>query len=196
MADDETLAFYAANAARYVQDGSDRPNPHLTTFLDSLPQGARILELGSGSGRDAAIMLAKGFDVDATDASPELAAQAATRLGRAVAILRFNQLDARVAYDAVWASASLLHAPASELAEDLRKIHTALRPGGLLTASFKAGNGEGRDRLGRYYNYPDRNALMGYFQAAANWRALSLEAHQGTGYDRQPTEWLWVIARK
>lgn len=117
-------------------------------------------------------------------------------MGRAVAILRFDELDARAAYDAVWASASLLQAPASELADDLRRIHAALRPDGLLTASFKAGNGEGRDRLGRYYNYPDRDALIGYFQAAASWRALSLEANHGTGYDRQPTEWLWISARK
>lgn len=196
MADDETLAFYARNAAEYVRDDGGRPDARLHAFLDALPAGAHILELGSGSGRDAATMLERGFDVHATDASPELAAEAEVRLGRPVAIMRFDQLDAQVAYDGVWACACLLHAPAEELTDDLRRIHAALRVGGLLTASFKAGNGAGRDRFGRYYNYPDRDTLLGHFHAAADWQGVELESNAGSGYDRQPTQWLWVNARK
>jgi SAM-dependent methyltransferase len=70
--------------------------------------------------------------------------------------MRFDQLEESAAYDGVWASASLLHAPAAELTSDLARIHRALKPGGLFVASFKAGNGEGRDMFGRYYNYPMR----------------------------------------
>ncbi|MHA6688999.1 class I SAM-dependent methyltransferase [Devosia sp. A449] len=195
MADDETLAFYANNAADYVRDGGDRPTPRLVAFLDALTPGARILELGTGRGRDAAVMLERGFDVDATDASPELAAEASTRLGRMVRMLRFDELDAPATYDAVWACACLLHAPAAELTDDLRRIHAALRPGGLFTASFKAGTGEGRDRFGRYYNYPDRDTLLAHFRAAAGWSSLQLEEVAGNGYDRAPTQWLWVTAR-
>tara|TARA_R110002124_G_scaffold284320_2_gene461333 strand:+ start:14021 stop:14605 length:585 start_codon:yes stop_codon:yes gene_type:complete len=152
MADDATLAFYATNAADYVRDNPgqpDQPGPRLLAFLDALAPAACVLELGSGSGRDAAAMLARGFAVQATDASPELAAQAEQRLGRPVRILRFDELDAQASYDGVWANASLLHAPATELTDDLRRIHAALRPGGLFAASFKAGTGEGRDSFGR-----------------------------------------------
>ena len=101
MADDPTLDFYARNAAEYVQHGAGEPRAQLVALMAALPSGARVLELGSGSGRDAAAMLERGFDVDATDASPELAAEGARRIGRPVRIMRFDQLDAVEAYDAV-----------------------------------------------------------------------------------------------
>lgn len=196
MADKTTLDFYAANAATYVQHGDDEPNARLTQFIAALPAGAHVLELGAGSGRDAAHMLAQGLDVDATDASPDLAAEAAKRLGRPVRQLRFDELEAEAAYDGIWASASLLHAPASELTDDLARIHRALRPGGLFVASFKAGNGEGRDRFGRYYNYPDAETLLAHYRSAAPWASLTLDAVMGSGYDNEPTQWLWVSARQ
>lgn len=196
MTDDKTLAFYAANAGDYVRDGDDTPAPQLLAFMAALRPGARVLELGAGSGRDAARMLAEGLDVDATDASPELAAEAGARIGRPVRLLRFDEIDMHEAYDGVWACACLLHAPASELTGYLRRIHAALGPDGLFVSSFKAGNGEGRDGFGRYYNYPDRDTLLAHFHAAAGWSTLSLEEVEGSGYDRLPTQWLWVTARK
>lgn len=197
MPDDPTLAFYADHAATYVEHGADRAlHPQLAAFMAALAPGATVLELGSGSGRDAAAMLAGGFDIHPSDASPQLAAQAEQRLGRPVRIMRFDELADSEAYDGVWASASLLHAPVSELTGDLARIHHALRPGGLFVASFKAGTGEGRDRFGRYYNYPDAATLLDHYRAAAPWTSLALHSVEGSGYDKMPAEWLWVTARR
>ncbi|MBE7732742.1 class I SAM-dependent methyltransferase [Devosia faecipullorum] len=196
MPDDKTLEFYAREASHYVQHGADAPDPHLNAFIAALPPGARVLELGSGSGRDAAFMRANGLDIDPTDASAQLAAEATKRIGLPVRLLRFDELDAVAAYDGVWACASLLHAPAAELTADLTRIFTALRPGGLFVASFKAGTGEGRDRFGRYYNYPDAATLLDHYRQAAPWTSLALQSVEGSGYDKKPTEWLWVTARR
>ena len=196
MADDDTLKFYAENAATYVQHASGNPSPQLTAFADALPPKARVLELGTGSGRDAGYLLSCGFDVEPSDASPELAAEAQRLLGRPVRIMRFDQLEAMDSYDGVWASASLLHAPASELSSDLTRIHHALKPSGLFVASFKAGTGEGRDSFRRYYNYPDAETLMAHYRDAADWAALDRKTMSGSGYDNLPTEWLWVTARR
>ncbi|MEO5804889.1 class I SAM-dependent methyltransferase [Devosia sp.] len=196
MADDATLQFYAENAAEYVRHGAYRPSPQLEQFLAALPPGADILELGTGGGHDAAAMLARGFNVTPSDASTALAAEAEHLLKRLVRILAFNALDDVAAYDGVWASASLLHAPASELTDDLSRIHHALRPAGRLVASFKAGDGEGRDQFGRYYNYPSAETLMTHFRDAASWTGLDLSQIDGTGYDKLPTRWLWVTAVK
>jgi SAM-dependent methyltransferase len=196
MADDETLRFYADNAATYAARGQGTPEAELQTFLGRLHSGARILELGTGGGNDAASMIALGFDVHPTDASPELAAQAQPRLGRPVRIMRFDELVEESAYDGVWANACLLHAPSAELTDDLARIHRALRPGGWFVASFKAGSGEGRDTFGRYYNYPDRATLEGHYVSAAPWAELAITERLGSGYDNQPTLWHWVTARK
>jgi SAM-dependent methyltransferase len=195
MADDNTLRFYAENAATYVRH-QRRIGRHLADFLAALPVGAKILELGTGGGDDAAHLLAQGFDIHPTDASPELAAEASRHIGRPVQVMRFDELDAAALYDGVWASASLLHAPASELAGNLTQIHRALKPGGLFVASFKAGHGEGRDQFGRYYNYPSAETLLAHYRAAAAWTELELTEEDGTGYDALPTRWLWVSARR
>lgn len=196
MADDETLRFYADNAATYAARSPGGLSEQLEAFLGRLPAGARILELGTGGGQDAAVMLERGFAVQPTDASPELAAQAATRLGRPVRIMRFDELAEHRAYDAVWANACLLHAPRSELTQDLSRIHHALRPGGLFVASFKSGTGEGRDTFGRYYNYPDRTTLEGHYTASAPWTDLAITERLGSGYDNLPTVWHWVTATR
>lgn len=88
MADASTLQFYAANAQAYVQHGNEQPGEQLLAFIHALPAGARVLELGTGSGRDAAHMLARGLAVDPTDGSPDLAQEAAKRLatGSAIAV--------------------------------------------------------------------------------------------------------------
>lgn len=196
MADDQTLRFYAANAQTYAGRTRQRDHRQLDAFLAGLPPGGEVLELGTGGGQDAAHMLARGFVVTPTDASAELAAEAAALLGRPVTLMAFNQLEATEAYDGVWASAALLHAPASELTDDIARIHRALRLGGHLVASFKAGTGEGRDGLGRYYNYPTAETLLDHFRSAAAWAALTLSEVDGGGYDGLPTRWLWVHAAK
>ncbi|WP_449394074.1 class I SAM-dependent DNA methyltransferase [Devosia riboflavina] len=195
MTDDPTLRFYADNAATYAQHVTTPTGQQLSAFLALLPSGCKILELGCGNGRDAAHMLALGFDVDATDGTPELAAEAERRIGQPVRILRFEQLDAIAAYDGIWACASLLHAPAGDLVDILSRIHCALRPDGVFTASFKAGNGEGHDSLGRYFNYPSAEHLRADY-ASAGWHDVVLETRMGSGYDAKPTEWLWVTARR
>lgn len=195
MPDLATLKFYADNAAEYVQHAR-QPSPQLAQFLTHLPPGCTILELGTGNGRDAAAMLAAGFEVTPSDASPELAAEAQARLGLPVRIMAFHELEDVALYDGVWACAALLHAPRDELTDDLARIFRALRPGGHLMASFKAGNSEGRDALGRYYNYLDADDLRAHLIDSAPWSAISITELQGSGDDNQPTRWLWVEAVK
>lgn len=196
MSDDDTLQFYADNAATYAQHAAGRATPELDAFLAKLRPGAAILELGTGGGHDAAHMLARGFDVTPTDASVGLAEEAGRLIGRPVRLMAFHQLEDIAAYDAVWACAALLHAPRAELTADFTRIHRALRPGGLLTASFKAGDAEGRDRFGRYYNYLSAETLAAHLHASGDWPEAEITAVDGGGYDGLPTRWLWLNARR
>lgn len=178
-----TLQFYAKEAPVYTGSGKNGVSRHLQTFLEYLPKGAKVLELGCGGGRDAEAMLAAGFDVTPTDGIPEIAAQAEKRLKRPVQIMRFDELNATEEFDAVWANASLLHVPKAALADILRLIHKALVPNGLLFASYKAGEAEGRDRHGRYFNYPSRAELVETYHSSAAWETVSVVEHMGGGYD-------------
>ncbi len=194
--DARTLAFYAAEAPVYIASGASGVSRYLDAFLDRLPDGAAILELGCGGGRDAAHMIARGFVVDPTDGVAEIAAKAEARLGRPVRVMRFDELAAEARYDAIWASASLLHVPRGDLTGVIARIHRALQPGGLHFASYKGGGTEGRDRFGRYFNYLACEEVESIYRDAAAWDILDLSEGVGGGYDGAQGPWVRITARR
>ncbi len=190
--DDRTLNFYTREAAAYttrVQGASERRLQH---FLAGLPAGGVVLELGCGAGQDSEFMIARGFAVRPTDGTPEIARAAERRLGIPVATLLFDELDESETCDGIWANACLLHVPRADLAAILKRIHAALKPGGVFHASFKAGRAEGRDQFDRYYNYPSE-AWLRELYGAFDWE-IAIEAGFGSGFDNKPTDWLYVTA--
>ena len=57
MGDAETLAVYDAKAGDYAAlTDRDRPGVHLRAFIEAMPKGARVLDLGCGPGTSAAEM--------------------------------------------------------------------------------------------------------------------------------------------
>jgi SAM-dependent methyltransferase len=194
--DEETLQFYRGNAEAYAKRTFTSRQARLMAFLAPLPPGASILELGCGAGGDTAEMLARGFDVRATDGSPEMAAVASKHLGRTVETLLFHDLDAVDAYDAVWANACLLHVPRAELADILARIWRAMKAEGVFYASYKEGDGDGRDTLNRYYNYPSPDWLRATYSEAGNWNSLSIETGEVIGFDDKMAKMLIVVAGK
>ncbi|RYF93912.1 MAG: class I SAM-dependent methyltransferase [Caulobacteraceae bacterium] len=192
--DAATLAFYEATAQEYAARREAEVNPALERFIEAVGPGGAVLELGCGGGQDALVMTGAGLRVTATDGSPALAAQASARLGRPVKVMTFVQLREEGRYDGIWANASLLHAPADALHDILGRAWRALKPGGLMFASFKAGEGPGRDALGRYYNFPSRAGIENSFRQAAPWSDLSIETVTGGGYDGVERSWLLVWA--
>jgi SAM-dependent methyltransferase len=193
--DDPTLQFYRENAQAYA-DWAKGPSTRLTGFLASLPPGGAILELGCGAGNHTADMLAAGFSVHPTDGSPEMAVIASHRLGHPVQAMLFHELEAHEAYDGVWASACLLHVPRDELAGILARIHRALKLAGVFYASFKLGDGDGRDSLGRYYNYPTAQWLQSAYAKAGKWIALASDTSVIKSFDQEPATMQHVTVRK
>lgn len=194
--DRATLDFYDHEAPVYAASGKGGASRWLDDFMRALPPGARILELGCGGGGDAQALIARGFDVHPTDGSPAIAAKAAARLNRPVTVLRFDELADVEAYDAVWASASLLHVPFAALPDEVALVWRALKPGGLHLATYKAGGVAGRDGFGRYFNYPSRAALTTAYARAARWDVVSVEEYVGGGYDGGQGPWIAITARR
>lgn len=193
--DETTLQFYRRNAVSYSAWGK-APSARLIGFLGLLPRGGSILELGCGAGNHAAEMLARGFVLRATDGSPEMAEVASRKLNHPVEVMLFDQLDAREAYDGVWASACLLHVPKEELVGILARIHRALNPAGIFYASFKTGESDGRDSLGRYYNYPSADWLTTAYEAAGAWQTLKSDIEDIKSFDETPATMLHLVMRK
>jgi SAM-dependent methyltransferase len=195
-ADAETLRFYQQEAECYCEQTGAISSPALPGFLARLRPGASILELGCGSGRDTVEMLRLGYNATPTDGSPEMARQAENLLHGRVLVLEFGEIEDETRFDGVWAHACLLHIPLDYLGEVLSRIYKVLNSPGILFANFKEGAAEGRDRFGRYYNYPSLAALRDIFQQAAPWFALEIERSSGKGYDGAAVQWLNCTATK
>ena len=194
--DPQTLAFYQQNADHYIDDHPRDVASHIPAFLDLLPPAGTILELGCGGGIDAAYMTERGFVVDATDGVAEMAAKAARRLKRPVRIMKHHELDAFERYDAVIATASLLHVPKQDLSDILRRIWRSLIPGGWHVATYKTGHAEGWDDHHRYYNYPSLEELEACYKQAGLWSGLEIRASMGSGLFSGPCPWLTIQVQK
>jgi SAM-dependent methyltransferase len=193
--DEATLQFYRRNAESYAA-WAKGPSTRLISFLGLLPEGGTILELGCGAGSHAAEMLARGFVLRATDGSPEMAEIASRRLNHPVATMRFDELEEKEAFDGVWASACLLHVPKEDLAGILARIHRAMKAGGVFYASYKTGEGDGRDSLGRYYNYVSADWLRAAYAAAGPWQTISFDTSEIKSFDGTPDTLLHLVMRK
>lgn len=154
-----TLDYYNTNAAEFVQ-GTVNVDFQATQdrFLALLPRGARILDFGCGSGRDAKYFAERGYAVEATDGSAELCQLASDYTGLEVRCMLFSELDAVERYDGIWACSSILHLPWTELVDVLQKMRRATKAGGIIYTSFKYGSFSG-ERNGRYFTDLDEAGL-------------------------------------
>ena len=196
-ADQATLEFYSRESDRFREPPGDRDwvAKYMRPFAAALP-GRRVLELGCGAGRDAAALIEFGLDVEATDGCAEVARVAEQRLSKPVRVMRFDELDASERYDGIWASATLLHVPRPDLVDVLSRVWRALVPRGMLYASFKTGKPEGRDKFGRYFNYPTEDELREFLVRAGKWKSIEFDMNSGYGSDQVMTDWLHCLAQK
>lgn len=117
----------------------------MDSFQRHLPKG-RVLEIGSGGGRDAKELIARGYDYTGTDLSSGLIEQAQLNNPGARFVHRsVYQLDQEFpprSFEGFWASASLLHIPKGRILEALDQIHRVVTPNGIGFISVKQGEGE------------------------------------------------------
>lgn len=153
ISQNRTLDFYNTQAMQYVEEtvGLDVSNIR-NLFLNLIPEGGHILDLGCGSGRDSRFFLDHGYSVTAIDASSELAKLASEFIGKTVENRSFQELDYSETFDGIWACASLLHCSKLEMGSVMHKITQALKPNGIVYMSFKYGEGERVDERERFFN--------------------------------------------
>lgn len=195
----ETLRSYQARTHEYVEgthnvvDGAAKD--WIDRALSRLSAQAKILEVGSAFGRDAAYIKAQGFALECTDAVHAFVErlQSAGFNARQLNLLT----DALPGpYDLILANAVLLHFNRSEFAFALKNVFRALAPGGRLAISLKRGQGEGWSNhkldAPRFFFYWEQETLEPLLKDCGFREWAIAEAIT----DRLHTEWLFVIARK
>ena len=115
--------------------------------LDLVPESAGcVLDVGAGSGRDAAWFAAKGHRVVAVEPSAELRAAGKERHGSPDIRWMDDALPAldkvlrsKLTFDLIWLSAVWMHVPPSTRARAFRKLVSVMSPGGSMMLSLRHG---------------------------------------------------------
>lgn len=167
--DFRTLAFYDENASAY---SARKPRCEdikaLEFFMDELPNGSSICDLGCGNGWASASLVKNGHLVRAIDGAAGLAVEAKRMYGLDVEVASFDKFTFQNEFDGLWACWSLHHTPREAFPTLLAQVSKAVRSGGLLFFSVKGGPHEGRDKNDRLYAYYEWEELSKIIDSSIN----------------------------
>lgn len=193
---EKTLSYYNRQPDQFIRTAMEADMTEIRScFTKHLGPNARILDFGCGSGRDTKAFLEAGYIVEAIDGSEELCKKAAAYTGIPVKQMLFSDLNEKDRYDGIWANASILHLPRAELADVLQKLEKALRPQGILFASFKYGTFEGI-RTGRYYTDFTRDTLSAFWEKTTTLKIFDEWITNDTIPGREELQWINILARR
>ncbi len=165
---------------------------------DAMTRRERVLELGCGSGRDAAFLVRHGGigGLTATDGSPEMLREALKlhpELQGCLEELIFPEGLAGLAragrrYSGIYSIAALMHLSADDIAETARQLELITEPGGILFISVCTERDTPPSGDHRPFTLKPAEWWRSIFQEAG-FRMVEMKITTD-GLDRQNTSWL------
>ena len=196
MADQKTINVYDSNVDSYKKMVNKLPDLEpLQAFIAGLPEGADVLDWGSGPGYLASRMRDAGLNPVCVDASAEMVAAAREDYGLVARQAQFSALDEVAVYHGIWANFSLLHARRDDVPDLIKAASAALLPSGLLYLAVKSGTGEKRDDLGRLYTYFTQSELQAVLEQNS-FRLIRVFNGRSAGMSGKPEDWFGLLAGK
>lgn len=195
MSDRETIRVYSAQAQDYADLTTDaaHKDPLLQSFMEALPKGGRVLDLGCGPGVMSLIMAEAGLRVTALDVVAEMIALIPDHANIAPLHGDFDTSFGTNQFDGIWASFSLLHADRDALPRHLAALHTALKPKGQFHIGMKLGEATKRDAIGRRYTYVSETELKGLLDDAG-FTVTAQHTGRDKGLDGTYADWIVLRA--
>lgn len=194
----KTLQSYESKFVEYVTVTINTVQGSMKEWLDDatkgLPLDADILEVGSGSGRDAKYLHSKGYTVHCSDVPEGF-----------LTILKAQGFDTRRLnvvtdgidgiYDLVLANAVLLHFTDADMESVLSKVYNALSSNGRLAFSLMKGEGsqwtDNKIGASRYFNYWQQDELTELLHKTG-FKTVDIKLTTNS----KGVEWLMVVAAK
>ena len=144
--------YYEINAKRYAKETFPADmSEQYKRFLPLVREQARILDVGSGSGRDACYFQKKGYQVTALEPSKNLCREIRKVFSGKIVCSDIQSYQPDEGYDGIWACASFLHLRQKEVLRFFERIEVYLNDNGIVYLSGKNGIATGEGKDGRYF---------------------------------------------
>ena len=144
--------YYESNAERYASETfSADMSEQYQRFLPLLKKGAKILDVGSGSGRDVCYFQKQGYQATALEPSKNLCREIRKVFSGEIVCSDIQDYRPAERYDGIWACASLIHLQEEEVLCFFKKIDMYLNDNGIVYASGKSGISTGEVEDGRFF---------------------------------------------
>lgn len=140
----QTIDTYNIRAKEYDEEIIDFWETFPHSFLDTFEKnsGKRIINIGSGSGRDGLLLKDAGKEVVCIDASKEMVKLSSER-GLESVLADFNALPFEdETFDGAWAYTSLLHVSKESVDTPLDEIFRVIKPSGMFALGLIEGDTE------------------------------------------------------
>lgn len=198
----KTIEIYEKFGKKYVKDIEGLTPVEFSDFVKLLPPKGRVLDVGCAGGRDSKKFFQKGFEVIGIDLATSFLKEARRNAPK----VKFIKMDIKRLkfpkdyFDAIWASAVLLHLSKKDVPKTLKGFYRVLRFGGKLHIRVKEGKGSGykKDKLSsgekRFFTYFLKDELEGLVKKAGFEIILSRVFPDESG--RKDVKWVSIWAEK
>lgn len=142
--DSQTIIAYNKHAKNYDEETKDFwklfPSGIIDYFVNKV--SGRVLDVGSGPGRDAEILRSAGLNVVCLDASDQMVKLTLAKNFESVCADLLELPFPDQSFEGVWAYTSLLHIAKKDISKALSEVKRVLKPNGTLGLGMIEGNSE------------------------------------------------------
>jgi SAM-dependent methyltransferase len=195
-----TIAEYQSTAASFREGTWDHDvSQNRQALIAAMPRNpGRILDFGCGPGRDIVAFQAEGHEAIGLDATPAFVEMAKQAGSGEVWQQNFLNLDLpEQFFDGIFANASLIHVPQSEMLRVLQDLYQSLVPGGAIAMSLARGDGEGyADRLTgqRYTSFWEYGTIAPLIEQAGF--TIAHHYYRPPGLPQEMQSWVAIVAHR
>jgi ubiquinone/menaquinone biosynthesis C-methylase UbiE len=139
----EVAKVYDKIALKYHKKFQE-PSDFIDKFVSFLPKGAKVLDVGCGTGTDSLYLKKKGLKVEGIDLSKKMIKIAKERAPQ----IKFALMDMRSLkypedfFDGLFVAYSLIHIPNKDIPKTLEELKRVLKKGGIAYFALQEGKGE------------------------------------------------------
>ncbi|KFZ30647.1 hypothetical protein IDSA_08935 [Pseudidiomarina salinarum] len=145
MTKSRNIDFYSANALRLAEQYDsltfEQVHADCLSWLEQLPAGALVLDIGAGSGRDALALAKRGMQVTAVEPAEKLRTIGEAKSEKVTWINDMLPTLSHISggYDLILISAVWMHLTPAQQHQALVRIAQLLKPNGLWIVSLRHG---------------------------------------------------------